>query len=222
MTNFKHIMDMAVDRLTATISTYAPPLIAAAIIFAAFFVVAVAVRWIVARITKSTRVDRFLAQSGFGDLTSSGMLPTARVVSLSVYWLILLAGALTALSVFDTSLTSRMIESVVFLLPKMLTAAVIVTAGLWLGRHFSRSVLMWGNKEKVPYARAIAAIIRVLTILVAVMIAADHLDFARSAFLVAFIVLVGGVVLCLAIGIGLGAQQTINRHILGISFAAKR
>jgi hypothetical protein len=47
-------------------------------------------------------------------------------------------------------------------------------------------------------------VVRVLILFIAVVVAADQLDFARSVFLAAFIIFVGGAVLAASLSIGLG------------------
>jgi hypothetical protein len=59
---------------------------------------------------------------------------------------------------------------------------------------------------------------------VAVVVAADQLDFARSVFLAAFIILVGGGVLtvCLAIGLGGGLRRFFDQKNEQAENAAER
>jgi hypothetical protein len=50
----------------------------------------------------------------------SGRLRAARVVAQTAYRSFLVMGILTALSIFNTNLTTQMVEGFVFLLPKLL------------------------------------------------------------------------------------------------------
>jgi hypothetical protein len=93
------------------------------------------------------------------------------------------------------------------------TAAVILLIGLWLGQYLGRSMLVWSCNEGVPYPRRLAAGVRIFVVFIAVVVAADHLDFARSVFLAAFLILVGGAVLAGAIAAGLGAHTAIRRRL---------
>ena len=54
---------------------------------------------------------------------------------------------------------------------------------------------------------------RVLVVFVAVVVAAEHLDFARTVFLAAFILLVGGMTLAASIAVGIGAHDAVQRHV---------
>lgn len=209
------IVEQALDRLLAIITTYLPPLLAGLIILGAALALATLARWVLLRAIKATSLERFMAQSGLSSMLGrSGRLRTARVVSGVAYWGVLLAGTLTALNAFNTQLTTRMVEAVVFLLPKLVTAGAIVIGGLWLGQYLGRSALVWACNEGFPRARLLAGLVRFAVALAGVTVAADHLDFARNVFLAMFLLLGGGAVLAASLAAGLGARGAVERHLL--------
>ena len=206
----QRIMENALERLAATVTTYLPALLAAGTIFVGALLIASVVRWALARVIKATAIDRFLRQSGLTSmLDRSGRLRATRILAGSAYWGLLLVGLLTALSAFDTSLTSRIVDSTVRLLPKLVTAALILLAGAWLAQYLGRSMLVWVCNEGIPYARRLAAATRIVVGFVSVVVAADYLDFARSVFLAAFVLLVGGAVLTVSIAVGIAAHRAL-------------
>jgi hypothetical protein len=129
------------------------------------------------------------------------------------FWLILGSGFLVALSSFDSQLTSRMIETAVFLFPKILVAAAIIIISAWLGRYFGRSILVWAVNENMPEPRKLAAAVRVLFIFGGVVAAADHLNFAKSVFLAAFILVLGGVILAVSLALGLKGHDVLRHYL---------
>ena len=129
------------------------------------------------------------------------------------YWVILLVGLLTALSAFDTSLSSEIIEALVFLLPKVVTAALIVLGGAWLGQYLGRSILVWAVNEDIPAPRRLAGGVRVVIVFVSVVVAAVQLNFASNVFFAAFVLLVGGVILALSLALGLGSREWVQRYL---------
>lgn len=210
----EQIVRNALDRLLAIVTTYLPPLLAGLIILAVSFALARLLRWILMRAIKATAIDRFLAQSGLSSLLGrSGRLRAGRLVSGVAYWLVLLTGVLTAVSAFNTNLTSRAVEGVLLLLPRLATAGVILLAGVWLGQYFGRSVLVWACNAAVGHARMLAGAVRGAIVFVAVVAAADYVDFARTVFLTAFVLIVGGAVLAASLAVGLGARGTVERYM---------
>lgn len=210
----QQIVEGALDRLTAIVIAWLPPLLAGIIILVVTFLVAAGVRWVLNRLIKGAGFERFLAQSGLSSMLGrSGSLRTARLLSGAAYWVIVLAGVLTAVSAFDTNLTNRLVETVVFLLPKLITAGAILVAGVWLGQYFARSVLVWACNEGLPYPRRLASAVRIAIVFASIVIAAEHLDFAREVFLSAFILVVGGAVLAASIAVGIGVHGAVERHL---------
>ncbi len=198
------VLERMLDRLYNYVTGYLPSLLAAVILFLGAYVMAVVARWLLYRIFKGPAIDKFLRQSGLAFmLDPSGRLRAKRLVAETVYWCFLLSGFLLGLSVFDTDLTTKITQNLIFLMPKLVVAGVILLGGAWLGQYLGRSMLVWSVNESIPGARRLAVLVRVVVMFVAVVVAADQLDFARSVFLAAFIILVGGAVLTASLAIGL-------------------
>ena len=142
-----------------------------------------------------------------------GRLEAARAVPQVLYWAILGAGLLTALNAFNTQLTSRMVEALVFFFPKLVAAGAILLAGAWLSRYLSRLALVWAVNEEIPCPRRLAGLIRGLVMFVAVVATADYLNFARGVFLSAFILVLGGAALGAALALGLGCRDSVRRFL---------
>ena len=203
----KNVLEGALQRLNHQITTYLPSLLAALTLVLGAYLTALLVRWLIYRIFKGLTIDRFLRRSGVAFLVDpSGRLRATRLVGETAYWSILVIGFLLGLNVFDTDLTNRIVQSFVFLLPKLLVAGLILLSGAWLGHYLGRSMLVWAVNENLPSPRRLAVVVRILIMFVAVVVAADQLDFARSVFLAAFIIFVGGAVLAAGLAIGLGGR----------------
>jgi len=206
--SLEKIMAGAFARLAEPAAAFLPRLIAAALILVLGVLVAVLARRIAAGTIKAAGVDRFLAQSGLASLLGlSGRFRTSRVVAVAVYWVIVGAAILMSLSALNTALTSRLIEGAVVLLPKLVTAGVIVLAGLWTAQYVGRSTLVWACNEGIPRPRVVASAVRAAVIVAAVAAAADYLDFARAVFLSGFIILFAGAAAGLAVGVATLAKR---------------
>lgn len=214
VTTFRQILQGAFDRFQLYVTSYLPPLLAALGVLLIAYTAAVSVRWVIYKIFKGTTIDKFLRQSGVAFmLDRSGRLRTTRILAESAFWLLLLGGGMLGLSVFDTNLTTQIIHTVVFLLPKLFTAGLILLAGAWLSLYMGRSLLVWAVNENMPSPRLMAAVVRVLIVFVAIVVAADQLDFAKDVFLAAFIILVGGAVLTSSLAIGIGASSNVRDYL---------
>jgi len=211
----RKVLQDALQRLDLVATAYLPSLLAALTLVVGACVIAVCTRWLIYRIFKGLTIDRFLRQSGIAFMVdSSGHLRATHLVAETTYWCILLSGVLLGVNVFGTDLTTNMIQRLIFLVPKLVVALVILLAGAWLGQYLGRSMLVWAVNENFPSPRRLAAVVRILIMFVAVVVAADNLDFARSVFLAAFIIFVGGAVLAASLAIGLGrGTGTVQRFL---------
>ena len=208
------VLQGASDRLSYHATTYLPSLLAALTLMLGAYVCAVIARRLLSKIFKGLAIDKFLRQSGVAFMIDrSGRFRATRLVAESVYWVILLAGVLVGLSVFNTDLTSQIAQRFVFLLPKLVLACLILFAGAWLGQYLGRSALVWAVNESFPSPRRLAVVVRILIMFTAVVVAAEELNFAGSVFLAAFIILVGGAGLAASLAIGVGASGRVRRFL---------
>ena len=208
------ILGGALERLHSHITTYLPPALAALTLILAAWLIAWVVRWLLYRIFKGKAIDKFLRQSGLAFmLDRSGRLRATRLVAESIYWCVLITGLLMGINVFNTDLTTQVIQSFVFLLPKVAIAGVILLGGIWLGQFLGRSMLVWAVNEDFPAPRRLAAVVRIMIVFVSVVIAAYQLDFARPVFLSAFIIVAGGAVLIVGLAVVLELRTELRRLI---------
>lgn len=208
------IMRGTLERLANMAETQLPPLIVAAAIMLTAVLLAGFARLLILRVFHGIALDRFLRRSGMSSiLDPSGTLRASRMVAQGVYWGILITGFLTALQAFGTELTGRIAEEVVLLFPRVLAGAAVILGGIWLGQYLGRSALVWAVNEDWPWARLFATGVRAMVVFAAVVVAADVVNFARGVFLVAFMMVLGGVVLAASIAVGLGVRDAVRRRI---------
>jgi hypothetical protein len=209
----EEVFQRALGRLSDQVTTYLPPLLVALTMAVAAFVLAKGVRWLLMRAVKGARFDRFLKESGLSSmLGGTGRVRGVLLVAGGAYWLILIGGLLAAVDVFDTKLTSQIVETSVFLLPKLLIVGAILLVGAWLAQYVGRSVLIWASNEDLPAPRRLAALVRAVLAFVAVVVAAEVLNFAANVFFAAFVIFAGGVALTVSLALGLGGRAAVEQY----------
>lgn len=210
----QEILTRAGETLWEQIVIFVPALLAALVILGVAWAIAWTVRWASLRLFKVAALDHFLADSGLRSMMGrAGRAPGARLVASGLYVLILLGGILTALNVFNTRLTGQMVDGVVRLFPRLLTAAAILLAGFWVARFLGRETLVWASNEELPHPRRWAAAVRIGVAFVAVVAGAELLDFAPQVFLTAFIIAGGGAALAASLALGLGTRDAVRQAL---------
>lgn len=208
----RKIIEGALERLHHHVTTYLPATLAAITLILGAWVLAIIVRWFLNRIFKGLAMDRFLRQSGLAFMIDkSGRLRATRLVAESAYWIILLTGVLVGLNVFNTDLTTQIIQGFVFMIPKLVVAGIILLGGVWLSQYLGRSMLVWAVNEEFPHPRRLSAIVRIMIVFVSIVVAAYQLDFARPIFVAAFIIVAGGAVFTVSMTIVLGLRGNLRR-----------
>ncbi|HEX2311578.1 MAG TPA: hypothetical protein VHH91_12785 [Vicinamibacterales bacterium] len=206
------IMDRAAERTVEAVANFLPGLVLLAAILAVTIAVALVVRVLLRRALQGLDVDRRAADAGL--VASLGLAPGASVSALiarSVQWMIVLVGVLIGLTALDAAVPGQLAMRVFAYLPDVLAALLILIAGMVLSRFLARSVLIGAVNLQLQNARLLAIGIKWLVLIMAVAMALEHLHIGQQILLVAFAILFGGVVLTMALAIGLGSKDLVAR-----------
>ncbi len=174
--------------------------------------------WIVAAILrrslKSVDFDHRVVQWGFPTLVqwSSSTSPT-QLATRAVVWTIMLIGLLIGISAFDATLTSELVLRIFGYLPNVLAAIFVLAAGNIIARFLARSVLIGAVNMNLQYARLLSAGVKWLVVVLAVAMALEHLSIGGGIIRLAFGILFGGIVLALALAVGLGSKELVSRSL---------
>lgn len=158
--------------------------------------------------------DRRVSRWGFRALrdwspSSSPTLLVSRVIG----WIIVFIGFLVGVSAFDGALPSQLVIDVFGYLPNLLAAAVVLIAGNVIARFLARSVLIGGVNMHLQYARLLSVGVKWLVTVLAVTIAIERLGIGGGIIRLAFGILFGGIVLALALAVGLGSKELVTRSL---------
>jgi hypothetical protein len=127
--------------------------------------------------------------------------------------LIILTGVLIGISSLDASLTQVLVLRLFNYVPHVLAAILIVTVGFFLARFFARSVLISAVNMQVQSARLLSLGVKWLVMLMAGAMALEHLGIGGDIARLSFGILFGGIVLALALAVGLGSKDMVSRSL---------
>jgi len=169
---------------------------------------------LVRRGLRSIDFDTRVADWGWSDLPqwSPSQSPTL-LVSRLVSWTIIVIGLLIGIAAFDTTLTSGLVMHVFGSIPDLFTAAVLLAVGQVLARFLSRGVLIGAVNMNLPYAALLGLGVRWLVLVLTTAMALDHIGIGGNIVSLAFGILFGGIVLALALAVGLGSKDLVARSL---------
>lgn len=186
-----------------------------AFVLAVLFFLAVA--WLLARLMRNVlaaaHFDERLAR-GTNSIAewSPNYTPTALITKV-VFWGTVLVGFLVGLEAFGASSDQVISGRLLAYLPNIVGAAVILIMGNVIARFLSRSVLIGAVNMNLHYARLLSQGVKWLVLVLTAAMVLDHLSIGAAIVDLAFGILFGGIVLALALAVGLGSRDLVSRSL---------
>lgn len=199
-------------RVLTSLASLLPGVVALLVSVIFTFILGVLARWILVRLLRAIRFDERLERWGASDIAewSPGHSPTLLVGRL-VQWLLVLLGAMVGLAALDATLMTTMLGRLGTYLPNVFVAVVLVIMGTVLARFLSRGVLISAVNMQIHSARLMSLGVKYLVLLLAVAMALNHLSIGGAILQLAFGILFGGIVLAMALAVGLGSKEVVSR-----------
>ncbi|MBZ5642268.1 MAG: hypothetical protein LAO19_05880 [Acidobacteriia bacterium] len=157
--------------------------------------------------------------SGLSEISPTGS-PTLLVVRF-VSWCIILVGVLIGIAAFDATLTQQMVIRMFEYFPNFLVAVVLLFFGNVIARFLARGVLIGAVNHNLPYARLLSLGVKWLVIVLTSAMALEHLGIGGRIVDLAFAILFGGIVLALALAVGLGSKDLVSRSLENQTFQGR-
>jgi len=200
-------------RAVTKIATLLPGLLAFVLAVILFTGIAWLLSFLVKRILAAIKFDE---RMGKGSSSISEWAPASTPSSLvvrTVFWGCFVVGVLVGLTAFDASTTSLLAAYLLGYLPRVVGALVLLFAGTIMARFLSRSVLIGAVNLKLQYARLLSTGVKWLVLVLTGAMVLDHLSVGGTIVELAFGILFGGIVLALALAVGLGSRDLVTRSL---------
>jgi hypothetical protein len=180
--------------------------------------VSAVVAWILAaivrRVLASLHFDERVGGWGLSSLAEwSPMKSPTRLISRSIGALVIVSGFLIGVAAFDFDWTRLFVQKMFAYIPDVLAALLVLFVGNVLARFLGRSVLIGAVNLNLQYARFLSVGVKWIVIVLAFAMALDHLRIAPRIVELAFGILFGGIVLTLALAVGLNSKGLITKPV---------
>src|ERR1035441_10226050 len=214
---WQHMSDalhQSIDRVLSVLISIRPGILAFMMSLAVFTLIGMALSALLRRgLTAAKFDDRLARGSGNVDWAPSTS-PTALIARAS-FWACVLLGLIIGVSAFDaayaTAATSP--SSLLPYLTRVVGAAFLLIAGTLIARFLARSVLIGAVNTQLRYARFLSLGIKWLVLVLTAAMVLEHLQIGGNIVGMAFGILFGGIVLTLALAIGLGSRDLVSRSL---------
>jgi hypothetical protein len=197
---------------------FVPRLVAATIIFAGGFVVAILARRGVRALLGGLGFDRLALRTGASEMLRVADLPSAELlVAKIVFWIVWLGFIVSAVDTLQFGPFQGLVEEFFRFVPRFLVALLVVALGFLVGNFLWRATLLATVNAGLPGARLLSGALRLLVIAIAVVMALEQLGIATTVVMTAFAIAFGALMLGLAIAFGLGgrdaARDLLEQHL---------
>ena len=210
---FNRALNLAGARIVESVGNFLPGVLVFMVIMLAALIVAVVLRYGLSRALNGLDFDRRAALLGMSLAEWTPSRSASTLVASVAYWTVLTLGLLLGLTALDAALPSQFALSVLEYMPHLVAALAILLVGGIVARFLARAVLIGAVNLGLHYARLVSLTVKWLVLIVAAAMALDHIGIGRTVLLLAFGIVFGGVVLALALAVGLGARDVVSRAL---------
>ncbi|HUO30219.1 MAG TPA: hypothetical protein VMU80_13445 [Bryobacteraceae bacterium] len=202
----------ATRRVITGVANILPGMLALVLAVLGSCLVAVILKWLLERSLRSINFDARLEQWGLSALAewSPGKSPT-RLAGRVVAWATILLGLLVGLGALEAGLASQLVLQVFDYLPNAFAALVLLFFGSLVARYLARGVLIGAVNMQMQSARLLSLGVKWLVLVLTAAMALEHLRIGGDIVKLAFSILFGGIVLALALAVGLGSKEMVSR-----------
>jgi Mechanosensitive ion channel, conserved TM helix len=199
-------------RVALGIVNFLPDLLAFILILLLAAVLAWVLRALLRRALSKVDFDQWLVRWSLSEPAewSPSRSPTLLVAGLA-YWTVILSGLLIGLSALNTPFASQFTMGLLAVLYRLLIALLILAVGLVIARFLARSVLITAVNMQLQTARLLSLGVKWLVIVFVGAMTLQHLGIGGGMVPLAFGILFGGIVLALALAVGLGSKDLVSR-----------
>ena len=202
----------ASDRIVTGIANFLPGVLALIVIIAITVVLTVIVRMALRRFLRSVDFDGMVARWGFPEIAEwspkhSPSLMAIRIVN----WGIILIGILMGVNALDATLTSMLVVRLFEYIPHVVAATIVLAVGTFAARFLARSVLISAVNMRIQSAKLISLGVKWMVMVLTAAMALEQLQIGGQIVTLSFAILFGGIVLALALALGLGSKEMVSR-----------
>ncbi len=206
-------LQSSMERVLERIATILPGLVALLAAVLLFTLIGWGLSWVLRKILNSLHFDE---RFGRGSSQLAEWSPTQTPTSLLgriVFWASVVLGFAVGFEAFSASSNSMIAAGLLAYLPRIVGAVVILFIGTIIARFLSRSVLIGAVNMNLQYARLLSLGVKWLVLVLSAAMVLDHLHIGEEIVDLAFGILFGGIVLALALSIGLGSRDLVSRSL---------
>jgi hypothetical protein len=207
-------LQQSLYRVLTLLIAILPGILAFIVALVFFVLIGMALSALLRRLLAAARFDdRF--SHGHGNVDWAPSSSVSKMIARASFWACVLLGLIIGVSAFDASYATAANRPGSFLpyFTHIVGAFFLLVAGTFMARFLARSVLIGAVNEQLQYARFLSLGVKWLVLVLTAAMVLDHLKIGSNVVELAFGILFGGIVLTLALAVGLGSRDLVSRSL---------
>ncbi len=194
---------------------FLPMLLGSILIFISGLILGLILKNILSRFFRAIKLDKFSERYGLVELFQKGGIrePLSHIISRFIGWLTIISFLIIALNSLDIPAVERILERFILYLPNIFAAAIILLIGYLLSNFLGRAALVAAVNAGIKLSGLIGKLVKLTVFLLGVTMALEQLGIGRGTIVIAFAIILGGIVLALAISFGLGGRDIAKEYL---------
>lgn len=210
----KQSLQASMGRAMESLAQLLPGILAFIAAFLLFLFIGWALAWVARRILQAIGFDERMSHGANAFAEWSPRLTPSQLVGRVIFWCFLTVGIMVGISAFAAGSAEKLVSGwILGYVPRIIGAAILLLAGNVLARYLSRSVLIAGVNLNLSYARLLSIGVRWMVLVLTGAMVLDHLALGGEIVELGFGILFGGIVLALALAVGLGSRDLVSRSL---------
>lgn len=216
---FSEISDLIqtmVTDLAASVITFAPKLVGAIIVLL--------IGWLFARLLQAVvrrsiqgGLESLLERSGIGqalERTSMSMAPSD-IVARALYWIVMVLFVMAASRILGMTAVGDAIMRILGYVPSVLSAAVLLAAGVFLARFVANVVTSASDAAGITYAKGLGAVANTSIVVMVGVVTMEQLGVETQILITVITVTVAAITAGMGLAFALGARDVVRSILAG-------
>jgi len=196
---------------------YFPKILTSVLILLVGWISALLVKKVAIKVLRALGSDVISEKTGLERYLEKGLIrrKPSHLIGAGFYWFIIFASVVMVFNTWGLVQVSGFMKGVVSYIPRIIVAIVLVSLGYFLGHFLQAFVMSSSALAKIPIASAIGKIARYSVVIIATMMALEHLGIARSIVTIGFAIFVGVILLFAVLILSFGLKDVASDVIAG-------
>ena len=197
------------------IGFFVPRLLLAVLVLIGGWLLAKVARFAIAKALRAINFNVLTERSGLDGFLRQGGLQTdtSGVFAVLVYWIVILAALIIACNSLGLTYITDLLGRVVWFVPKVMVALVILAFGSYFARFIGDTVLTYCRNIALQDAELLSKLARYAILAFVVLMALDHLNIGGDIVRDSFLIVLAGFVFAFALAFGLGGKDWAAQQI---------